>query len=165
MIAGLVVLTSCTGRGDLPGAQQTVTFADYERAVVRTIQCVREEAGVEVNGPLVASAENGVSIVPGYDPRDYLSWTWVVPEDPEEEARVSLIADRCQERYQTPIEEKWLAQRAPTQEEVEAWYERAEACVRSQGEDFAQDPEEQEILDALSEHIETCWTALFNEGG
>lgn len=132
-------------------ADGQVTFAEYERAVIAALECVTRE-GFEVEGPLYYP-NAPLPISPGSDPRLSIGFQVVYREETTEErdAFLSEVMGRCQAQWMDRISQVWLEQHAPTQEEVQAWLERAWACARDRGLEVSDPPTiEQAIMSVLS---------------
>lgn len=133
---------------ELVFADGEVTFAEYERATVAAIQCMRDE-GFQVEGPL-RYPDGGLLIVePGHDPRLRLSLRADVGNDPTD--RFGRVNGRCRAQWSYAIEQVYLRQFAPSEEEVRAWLERAWACGRERGLPLSNPPTENEALDAVGQ--------------
>jgi hypothetical protein len=130
-------------------ADGVVTFDEYRRAVLAAVECVRAE-GFQVAGPFRFPEPGAVlAVEPGVDPGLRLSWT-VTVRDAGEDQRLSEVDARCQSQWSYRIEQVWLRKHAPTQEEVQAWLERAWGCARERGLPLSDPPTEVDALDAVS---------------
>lgn len=128
-------------------ADGIVTADEYERAMVAMVQCMREE-GFDVLGPL-RYPEGALSISPGIDPRYRLG---VVARNvpAAEEGRWSEVSGRCQAQWSYAIEQVYLRQFNPTQDEIRAWLERAWACAKEKGLPLSDPPTEQEAVRSVA---------------
>lgn len=128
-------------------ADGQVTFDEYERAMVATVQCMREE-GFDVLGPL-RYPEGPISIAPGIDPRHRLGvLARNVPA--AEDGRWDEVSGRCQAQWSYAIEQVYLRQFNPTEEEIRAWLERAWVCLEDQGIELSNPPTEQEAVRSVA---------------
>ena len=128
-------------------ADGKVTADEYERAMVAMVQCMREE-GFDVLGPL-RYPEGPLAISPGIDPRHRLG---VLARDvpAAEEGRWSEVSGRCQAQWSYAIEQVYLRQFNPTQDEIRAWLERAWACSKEKGLPLSNPPTEREAMNSIS---------------
>ena len=110
-------------------ADCVVTFAEYEQATLAAVDCMRRE-GFEIEGPATYPDGPVSVVVPGMDPRLFLTWAAVNPQDDETWGDVS---GKCQVQWSHWVQGVWFLQNAPTESEVQAWLERAWACAREQG--------------------------------
>ena len=99
-------------------ADGVVTFAEYERAVFRTVQCIRE-LGYHVDGPKLGA--RGVF---------YEYWVTVGPAGSE---ATSEAQDRCDAEYLAWVDFAWAKENELTGAELEAELERLGTCLREAG--------------------------------
>ncbi len=123
-----------------------VTFDEYERAFTAGVECMRAE-GFEVEGPL-RYPEAPLAIAPGTDPRHRLG---LIARNiaAEEDERWSDVNQRCQVQWYYMVEQIYLRQFVPTEEETRAWLERAWACAEAKGVDLSDPPTEDEAVMAV----------------
>ncbi|MEX2323518.1 MAG: hypothetical protein WEA29_07080 [Acidimicrobiia bacterium] len=140
-----------------------VTFADYERAVLNTIACVETHTVFRVDGPFHADdLRTGLIVIPGYHPREFLTYGMRVPEctSSEEEAHHLAIADDCQARLLDPVYRRWHDIRAPTESDLALWYAEAERCLRDLGVLTESAPTRDDILGLIDYQACQPWTVL-----
>ena len=128
-------------------ADGKVTDAEYERAVIATVACIRQE-GFIVQGPL-RYPDGPITVAPGEDPTRRLG-VIMRAVNPEDDARSGEVSGRCQAQWSYAIERVYLDQFAPTEAEIQAWLERAWACMREQGIEVSDRPTELEAMDSVA---------------
>jgi hypothetical protein len=121
-------------------ADGEVTPAEYEQATQATVDCVRAE-GYTVEGPARYPDAPVYHSAPGADPRDYLYWAATGVDDDE---AFYAVSDRCTAEWSERVEAAWQAQHAPSEEEVQAWLERAWECMRERGLPLSDPPTDEE---------------------
>lgn len=127
-------------------ADGQVTFDEYERAYTAAIQCMRDE-GFEVQGPL--RYPDGYTVVePGWDPNHWLTSRARVADDPTD--RYGEVNGRCQAQWSYAVETVYRRQFEPSEEEVQAWLQRAWDCARDNGLEVSTPPTVEEATAAVS---------------
>ncbi len=111
-----------------------VTFAEYERAVFRTVQCLRE-LGYEVDGPELGARG--------------LFYDYWVTVGPEGSAATSEAQDRCDEEYLRSVAFAWARQNELTGAELEAELERLRACLGEAGVEVAADATVEDLIELV----------------
>jgi hypothetical protein len=126
-------------------ADGVVTHDEYERAYTAAIQCMRGE-GFEVEGPL-RYPDGPLVFTVGADPRLRLTLAARPGDDPED--RFGEVNGRCLAQWSYAVEQVYLRQFAPTEDEFQAWLERAWECARDRGLPLSDPPTSQEASDAV----------------
>lgn len=123
-----------------------VTFDEYERAFTAGVECMRVE-GFDVEGPL-RYPDGPLVMEPGIDPRHRLT---LVAHDvtPDVDERWSDVNQRCQVQWYYMVEQVYLRQFNPTEEELRAWLERAWACALEKNMGLSDPPTEEEAMAAV----------------
>lgn len=101
-------------------ADGTVTWAEYERAVLAEAECI-ESSGYAVVGPYEIPPS------PGYRP------PYLLRLSAESAPGLADVMARCAAQWRYYIEWVWLEMTAPTEEETRAWLERLRACATELG--------------------------------
>lgn len=123
-----------------------VSFSEYERSVLAALQCVRDH-GFEVEGPFRYPDPNAeIGIEPGADPTNHLTWHGI---NIEEDEQFGTVSGACQAQWSYRVEQVWLRKNAPTQDEIQAWLERAWECARKEGMSLSAPPTEEEAVMAV----------------
>jgi hypothetical protein len=100
----------------------TVTAAEYEAAVLATLQCA-EEQGILHSTPVLT--QGGVSAP---------KWRYVLGPWPEDQdAEFQSAFDQCFDDYQSVVVGVWVQQEGPTGEELIDAQERIAQCMRERG--------------------------------
>jgi hypothetical protein len=134
-------------------ADGTVTAAEYEEAFTAAVECQRED-GFDVIGPLeFGDSRAGMAIEPGMDPRLRLSSIVINTEQADGVDRYGSVNARCQAQWLYAVEQEYLRQVAPTEEEMQAWIERAWDCLRANGHPIGDPPT---LQDATSSAAYGC---------
>jgi predicted dehydrogenase len=158
-------LLACTGSQgattDAPGSQTdfqeaaladgVVTFAEYERAMLATIECLRD-GGVEVTD---------ATPVPG----DRLTFEFYSGDDDREAVRAAY--QDCYERFAVAIDRAWATANAPTEEELQEARQALAECLRDAGEDVPEQPALEDFvrLQQTAEAFGRCSQAISEEFG
>jgi hypothetical protein len=141
-------------------ADGTVTAEEYERAYAAAVECQRDE-GFEVIGPLTfGDSRAGMVIEPGTDPRLRLTSMALGTEQPDGVDRYGPVNARCQAQWSHAVEQEYLRQFAPTEEETRAWIERGWECLRANGHPIGDPPT---LQDATSSAAYGCQPWLDDE--
>ncbi len=142
-VAAVVASTSPEQREPL--ADRVITFAEYEKATLATIQCLRD-AGLTVEGPYPRN---------GTDSR-YLDFTFGMVSytgetlSPHNDKAVST-ADRCETTYRTDVARVWEFQLLLTPEARNEQKAHLIVCLRQAGVDLRPDASHQEVLRAAAD--------------
>jgi hypothetical protein len=140
-------------------ADGEVTAAEYERAYAKGLECMRNE-GFDVVGPLkFGDSRAPIAIEPGVDPRPRLS-SFAHDPDPPGEDRFGPVNARCQAQWSYAVEQVFLERFAPTEEETQAWIERAWDCMRTNGHPINDPPT---LQDAMASVAYDCEPWLVDE--
>lgn len=120
-----------------------VTPAEYEQAMRASIACIEAE-GFSVHS-FGRGSEGAIRIIAaGVDPDLFFTWSYLA--DDRSGTALSDVEDRCRAQWSSWIESVWEMQNAPTEQERQAWLERAWACAREQGQHLSDPPTEGEAL-------------------
>lgn len=125
-------------------ADGQVTFGEYERAMVASVGCMRDE-GFNVEGPL-RYPDGPLLVEPGVDPRHRLT---LLARSVTDDQRWGEVNGRCQAQWSYAIEQVFLRQFTPTQAEIRAWLERAWACLREKGVPLSNPPTEEDAMQSI----------------
>jgi hypothetical protein len=133
-------------------ADGEITADEYERSAKAAVACMRDE-GFDVVGPLrFGDSRAPVAIAPGWDPRLRLS-SFARNADPPGEDRFGPVNARCLAQWSYAVEQVYLKQFAPTEEETQAWIKRALECMRENGHPISKPPT---LRDATSSVAHGC---------
>lgn len=126
-----------------------VTFEEYRRAVTSAMACI-ERAGFTVEGPFryPDDPQAPIVIAPGEDPSDRLTYVVAATGD---DRRRSRVLEGCEMRWLYRIEYVWLGKHAPSEEEIEAWNQRATDCARAHGLPVSDPPTADEVAHAFAQ--------------
>jgi hypothetical protein len=110
-------------------ADGRVTFAEYERAINETVECIRR-VGLTVEGPFRQTSPGAafLSLRPGYDYGLFMTFHHVVI-DAEDDRRWSVESARCQAQWSDKIEQVWLEQLRPTETQIQKWWDNLYGCA------------------------------------
>ena len=108
-------------------ADGLVTFPEYGKAVEANVQCL-VEAGIKVTGPMSYQEGGALVVQPGVDPGMYLTYLISDPSPSDDP-----VIERCDMGWRWHVEQVWLHQNAPTEDEIDVWLDRAWACAREHG--------------------------------
>jgi hypothetical protein len=114
-------------------ADGRVTFAEYERAINETVECIRR-AGVTAEGPFRwTSPDAGIyAHRPGYDYGLFLTVHHIVLTD-DDDRRWSVESARCQAQWSERIERVWLGQLRPSEAQIQKWWDNLYGCADDKG--------------------------------
>jgi hypothetical protein len=128
-------------------ADGEVTFDEYERAMTAAAQCMRD-GGFDVEGPL-RYPEGGLAVEPGVDPSIRLDiLALAITGDASD--RYGEVNGRCQAQWSYAIETVWFRQNAPTEEEIQAWLDRAWDCLDTLGVPVSNPPTVEEAVGSVA---------------
>ncbi len=126
-------------------ADKVITFAEYEKATLATIQCLRE-AGLTVQGPYPRSET---------DDR-YLEYSFgfqgVASADVDENnKKMFATGDRCESAYRTDVARVWQFQHLLTPQARQEQKLLIIECLRQAGMSIAPEASHQDVLRAASD--------------
>jgi hypothetical protein len=154
MLLAALTISSCTQsepaevEGDLSGFQaailedDTVDFAEYERAILAAMSCV-EGHGFETKGPF--ASQGGRSL--GFDA--------VVADD--EQAAYDHVLQTCEQEFLFPLVDVYNASVAPSEHELQQGDEIVMACVRDFGYDV---PDSEAAYEAVMANLGSLGVCL-----
>lgn len=127
-------------------ADDRVTFADYERAVRATVECIREQ-GFAVDGPTRFPDAPIIVVEPGADPS--MRFVWTFPDVPEQVVR-DEVAEGCRAQWSYWVERAWELQNEPSEQDIQDWLERAWQCARDRDLALSDPPTEEDATAAIA---------------
>jgi hypothetical protein len=123
-----------------------LTFADYERAVRATVDCIREQ-GFAVDGPTRFPDAPFIVVVPGVDPSLRFVWTF---EDVPDQGALDEVAESCRAQWSYWVEHAWDLQNEPSEQDIQAWLDRAWQCARDRDLPLSDPPTEDDATAAVA---------------
>ena len=124
-------------------ADGVVTFAEYERAVLATIDCLKA-GGLTVEGPTprnngrLLDFSFGAERKPGESPADA-------------DTRILQISNKCDDEFRLDIDKVWTQQNLLTPAQRDVQRAQLIECLRDAGSDIAVDADEEEVFKAAIE--------------
>lgn len=134
-----------------------VSFADYESAVNRTLQCMHD-AGIDVLGPTLDNS-TGLTIL------NY-SWSPELPGMSEDQG--TAIGDDCIDRYSHWVETSWQLQPSSMEAKerfFDGYRETIVACIRQNGGTVKDDVTREETAIAATDVVNKTGVDCFTQAG
>ncbi len=123
-------------------ADGQVTFAEYERAVLATVECLKG-GGLTVDGP---QARDGGRFL------DFSFGAQQLPGESSGDAdkRIRAISDRCDREYRLDIDRLWVQQHLLTTQQRDEQRTQLITCLRDAGAPIKGDASEQDIFEVVT---------------
>jgi hypothetical protein len=132
-------------------ADGVVRFAEYERATLATISCIKE-AGMEVTGPYPRSAD-----------KRFLEFNYGMPASAADtsDARVMGIGQECEREYRVDVARVWEYQHLLTPEQREDMRQSVIGCLNDGALAIDENASVKEVYEAMRRHsrnpvVERC---------
>ncbi len=124
-------------------ADGVVTFAEYERAVLATMECLKA-GGLTVNGP--SPRNNG----------RFLDFTFSAElkageATTEANARILQVSEKCDDEFRNDIERVWTQQNLLTPAQRDTQRAQLIECLRHAGAQLGLDADEEEVFKTVGE--------------